>query len=161
MGMLRCTIPIPPWRAMAMARRDSVTVSMAAEASGMVRASFLAKIVVVSASPGSTDDLPGKSNTSSKVRPSEIGPSLIPASRIEIGRLEIGARKQRSPAGARWAGKTIHHIEKMRHRECLILRGIPIPVKLVISGLRYQEAKKRKKIIEVWPCRRPHPRLRK
>src|SRR5437899_9483670 len=78
MGMLRCTIPIPPWRAMAIARRDSVTVSMAAEASGMFRASFLAKFVVVSTSPGSTDDLPGKSSTSSKVRPSEIGPSLIP-----------------------------------------------------------------------------------
>src|SRR5713101_2404111 len=157
MGMLRCTIPIPPWRAMAIARRDSVTVSMAAEASGIFRASFLAKFVVVSASPGSTDDLPGKSSTSSKVRPSEIGLSLIPASRIEIGRLEIGARKQRSPAGARWAGKTIHHIEKMRHRQSSILGVPPIPVKLVISGLRYQEVKKREKIIGVWPCRRPHP----
>jgi len=108
---------------------------MAAEASGMFSASFLAKFVLVSASPGSTDDLPGKSSTSSKVRPSEIGPSLIPASHIEIGRVEIGARKQRSPAGARWAGKTIHHIEKMRHRESFILGVPPIPVKLVMSGL--------------------------
>src|SRR5260370_35061830 len=96
----------------------------------MFRASFLAKFVLVSASPGRPADLPGKSSTSSKVRPSEIGLSLIPASRIEIGRLEIGARKQRSPAGARWAGKTIHHIEKMRHRQSSIL-GVPrIPVKL-------------------------------
>ena len=30
MGMLRCTMPMPPWRAIAMARCDSVTVSIAA-----------------------------------------------------------------------------------------------------------------------------------
>jgi len=102
---------------------------MAAEASGIFSASFLAKFVVVSASPGSTDDLPGKSSTSSKVRPSEITLSIIPASRKKNGRAQTGARKQRSPAGARWAGKTIHHIEKMRHRESFILGVPPIPVK--------------------------------
>ncbi len=33
--MFRCSTPTPPWRAMAMAIRDSVTVSMAADTSGM------------------------------------------------------------------------------------------------------------------------------
>src|SRR5207253_1462808 len=49
-GMLRCTMPMPPCLAMAMASRDSVTVSMAAEASGMFTGSLRAKFVVVSTS---------------------------------------------------------------------------------------------------------------
>ena len=80
MGMLRCTMPIPPWRAMAMARRDSVTVSMAADASGILSLNCRVKCVRVSTSVGSTEDLPGKSKTSSNVRPSEIGPSIMPSS---------------------------------------------------------------------------------
>src|SRR5713226_10197258 len=134
MGMLRCIIPMPPCRAMAMARRDSVTVSMAAEASGMFIGSLRAKFVVVSTSVGSTDDLPGRSSTSSKVRPSEIILSIIPASRKKIGRAQTGAIKQRSPAGPRWAGRQLHQIEKMHHRESSILRGIAIPVKLRGKG---------------------------
>jgi hypothetical protein len=63
---------------MAMASRDSVTVSMAAEASGMFTGSLRAKFVVVSTSVGSTADRPGKSSTSSKVRPSEIA-QRVPA----------------------------------------------------------------------------------
>ena len=35
MERLRWITPMPPWRAMAMAIRDSVTVSMAAESSGV------------------------------------------------------------------------------------------------------------------------------
>src|SRR5216684_4966761 len=121
---------MPPCRAMAMASRDSVTVSIAAEASGMFTFSLRAKFVVVSTSVGSTDDLPGRSSTSSKVRPSAIGPSIVPSSRKKIGRAQTGAIKQRSPAGPRWAGRQLHQIEKMHHRESSILRGIAIPVKL-------------------------------
>ena len=36
MDRLRCSTPTPPWRAMAIAMRDSVTLSMAAESSGML-----------------------------------------------------------------------------------------------------------------------------
>ena len=35
--MLRCSTPTPPWRAIAIAIRASVTVSMAEETSGMRR----------------------------------------------------------------------------------------------------------------------------
>jgi hypothetical protein len=44
--------------------------------------------------------------------------------------MQTSAIKQRSPAGARWAGKQFHQIEKMHHRESLILRVIAIRVKL-------------------------------
>jgi hypothetical protein len=49
--------------------------------------------------------------------------SIIPASRKKIGRTQTGAIKQRSPAGARWAGGQIHQIEKMHHRELSIIRA--------------------------------------
>ena len=100
MGMLRCTSPIPPCLAMAMASRDSVTVSMAAEASGMFTFSLRAKFVVVSTSVGSTHDRPGKSSTSSKVRPSEIMLSIIPASRKKIGRNANRRHKAAQPSGS-------------------------------------------------------------
>jgi hypothetical protein len=67
------------------------------------------------------EDLPGNRSTSSKVRPSGIGPSIIPSCIRKLGAGRFGATgvhiKQRSPAGARWAVKEIHRIEKMRHRE--------------------------------------------
>jgi len=53
-------MPMPPWRAMAMARFDSVTVSIAAEASGMLSESLRVKQVRVSTSVGKIEDLPGK-----------------------------------------------------------------------------------------------------
>jgi len=44
----------------------------------------------------------------------------------------------------------------MHHLESSILSGIPISVKLVISGLRYQEVKKRRKIMGAWTLYKPH-----
>jgi hypothetical protein len=49
---LRWSTPMPPWRAMATAMRASVTVSIAAETSGMRSVMFRESRVVVSASPG-------------------------------------------------------------------------------------------------------------
>ena len=47
-----------------------------------------------------------------------------------MGAPETSAIKQRSPAGARRAGREIHQIEKMRHVESSIV-GVPaVPVKL-------------------------------
>src|ERR1700735_2978565 len=81
---------MPPWRAIAIAKLDSVTVSMAAEASGIFSESLRVKQVRVSTSMGKMEDLPGSGSTSSKVRPSEIGPSIIPSSHEEMGHKEIG-----------------------------------------------------------------------
>ena len=69
--------PMPPWRAMAMARRESVTVSMAAATMGMFSAILRERHVRVSACAGSTEDFPGSSSTSSNVSPSGMGPSII------------------------------------------------------------------------------------
>src|SRR5256885_9779382 len=54
MGMFLWTMPMPPWRAMAIAKRDSVTVSMAADASGIFRGSLRVKQVRVSVDRKST-----------------------------------------------------------------------------------------------------------
>jgi hypothetical protein len=48
---------------------------------------------------------------------------LIMASSIWDLRAAVWPTKQRSPAGARWAVERIHRIEKMRHRESLIVGG--------------------------------------
>ena len=64
--------PIPPACAMAMAMRASVTVSMAEDSSGMFILMDFVTRVRVSASLGSTEDAPGTSRTSSKVRASRI-----------------------------------------------------------------------------------------
>ena len=66
--MLRCTTPIPPAWARHIAARDSVTVSIAAETSGILSAIFWEKDVERSTSCGRTSDNPGTSKTSSKVR---------------------------------------------------------------------------------------------
>ncbi len=55
---------------MAIAIRDSVTVSMALDTSGMETDSSRVRREVVSTSLGMTSVSPGSSNTSSKVRPS-------------------------------------------------------------------------------------------
>src|ERR1700749_2486238 len=57
---------------MAMARPASVTVSMAAEISGMPSSTDLVRRVRVSAWAGSISEAPGTSNTSSKVRASRM-----------------------------------------------------------------------------------------
>jgi hypothetical protein len=59
-----------------------------------------------------------------------INASFIPASLPKKVRLQSGAIKQRSPAGARWAGRRIHQIEKFHHGECSILEVAPFAVKL-------------------------------
>src|SRR6185312_3912678 len=59
-----------PSRASAIASRASVTVSIAAEAMGMFKMMSVVNLVAVRASPGSTYDSAGSSNTSSNVRPS-------------------------------------------------------------------------------------------
>ena len=60
MVMLRWMKPMPPWRAMAMARRASVTVSMAAATMGMLSEILRERQVRVSACVGSIDDFPGQ-----------------------------------------------------------------------------------------------------
>jgi hypothetical protein len=67
---LRCRTPRPPWRAMAIAIRASVTVSIALDSSGILTSMRLERRVVVSTSLGMTSDAPGNSRTSSKVRAS-------------------------------------------------------------------------------------------
>ena len=53
---LRCSTPMPPWRAIAMAMRDSVTVSMAAETSGTRIEISRVRRVVVSMSDGARSE---------------------------------------------------------------------------------------------------------
>ena len=65
--------PRPPAWAMAMARRASVTVSMAAEMMGIESGIVRVMRVAVETSAGSTEDAPGFISTSSKVRYSGIG----------------------------------------------------------------------------------------
>ena len=67
---LRWMIPSPPSRASAIARRDSVTVSMAEETIGISSAIVGVSRVAVATSFGRTADSAGTSSTSSKARPS-------------------------------------------------------------------------------------------
>ena len=62
--------PMPPSCAMAIAVRDSVTVSIAALMSGMLRRIWRVSCVLQSASRGRKSDSAGTSSTSSKVSPS-------------------------------------------------------------------------------------------
>ena len=59
--------------AMAIARPDSVTVSMAAEIRGMPSSMVRVRRVRVSTCPGSTEEAAGTSNTSSNVKASRMG----------------------------------------------------------------------------------------
>src|SRR4051794_25882615 len=65
--------PMPPACAMAMAKPASVTVSMAAEMSGMPSSTVLVSFVRVSTWEGRTSEAAGTSSTSSKVRASRMG----------------------------------------------------------------------------------------
>ncbi len=69
---LRCTTPRPPACAMAMARRASVTVSIAEETIGRLRLMDRVRRVRRSVSAGSTSEWPGRISTSSKVSASGI-----------------------------------------------------------------------------------------
>ncbi len=66
--MFLCSTPMPPDRAMAMAMSASVTVSMAADISGMLRWMVRVNLVSVDTSRGCTRECPGISKTSSNVR---------------------------------------------------------------------------------------------
>ena len=66
---LRWRTPMPPNCAITIAMSASVTVSIAADRTGMVSAMSRVSRVRVSASLGSTADSSGTSSTSSKVRP--------------------------------------------------------------------------------------------
>ena len=68
--MFLCMTPMPPSRAMAMAMDASVTVSIAAETTGMFRVMLREKRVSKLTSRGNTSEYAGTSSTSSKVRPS-------------------------------------------------------------------------------------------
>ena len=68
--MFLCRTPMPPARAMAMAISASVTVSMAADTSGILREMVRVRRVTVETSRGWTVECRGTSSTSSKVRPS-------------------------------------------------------------------------------------------
>src|SRR4051794_11777480 len=68
-GRLRCSTPRPPWRAIAIAIRDSVTVSMGEDSSGTRSEIRLETREVGSAAEGMTSLSCGTSRTSSKVRP--------------------------------------------------------------------------------------------
>lgn len=62
---LRCSTPTPPCRAIEIAMRDSVTLSIAAESSGMFTRTLREMRDEVSTALGSTSDAPGSSSTSS------------------------------------------------------------------------------------------------
>ena len=66
---LRWITPRPPSRAIAIARRASVTVSIAADISGMASWMSRVSIVAVETCAGTTSDAAGTRHTSSKVRP--------------------------------------------------------------------------------------------
>src|SRR5215831_4802818 len=76
-GRLRWTKPIPPCCAIAIASRDSVTVSMAALTMGIFRLILRVRRVCVETSAGKTSDFCGTNRTSSKVSPSGIFVSNI------------------------------------------------------------------------------------
>ena len=65
MDRLRWRMPIPPWRAMAIAISDSVTVSMAADSRGTDSWMRLVRREAVSTSEGTTSVSLGSRSTSS------------------------------------------------------------------------------------------------
>ncbi len=66
-GMFLCTTPSPPSCAMAMARRVSVTVSIAADSSGMLSPTLAVRRLFRLTSLGTTRECAGTSRTSSNV----------------------------------------------------------------------------------------------
>ena len=77
---------------MAMARRASVTVSMAAEMMGIDRFSVLVSRVPVFTWAGSTEEAPGFISTSSKVKYSGICRGMGQPLRRKGSRVKIGDR---------------------------------------------------------------------
>ena len=92
MVMLRCTKPRPPCRAMAMARRDSVTVSMAAETMGMFSEILRVRQVRVSASVGRMEDLPGKQQH--VVKRQALDDAIFNSHRATPGPKNVAARQR-------------------------------------------------------------------
>ena len=90
--------PIAPAWAMAMASPASVTVSIAAEISGMPSSMVLVMRVLVSTWPGMTSEAAGTSSTSSKVSASRMFKEAPPP----IG-LEPGGNTSESGFGQAWA----------------------------------------------------------
>ncbi len=84
---LRCTMPMPPFCAMQIAVRCSVTVSIAAEASGMESEISRVNCVETSVRAGTTSEAAGTRRTSSNVRPSRTRLSFmrLPGSRACLG----------------------------------------------------------------------------
>ena len=80
---------MPPMRASAIAIAASVTVSMAAETTGMRSSTDRVKRVVVATSFGRTCDSAGTSRTSSNVRPSRANFSSRASSLSIRRKLEI------------------------------------------------------------------------
>ncbi len=76
-GMFLWMMPIPPSWARAMARRASVTVSMAADTIGTLREMPFVRRVETSTWEGRTSDFWGTSRTSSKVSASGSRSSII------------------------------------------------------------------------------------
>ena len=86
MDRLRCSTPIPPARAIAIAIRASVTVSIAELTSGTLRRILRVSWLAVSAVAGTTSEAAGSRRTSSKVSPSiAILSGSSPPVRIDIG----------------------------------------------------------------------------
>ena len=89
--------PMPPACAIAIARPASVTVSMAAERSGMPSSTVLVRRVRVSTCPGRTSEAAGTSRTSSKVRASRMVERCSMGAYIRPISILQGAKK-RGPA---------------------------------------------------------------
>ena len=68
---LRWITPMPPWRAMAIAMRASVTLSIAADTSGTASSMPAANVAEVSTESGSVSEYPGTMTTSSNVSASK------------------------------------------------------------------------------------------
>ena len=92
--MFLCTTPMPPSCAMAMASRASVTVSMAADTSGMLSAMLRVRRVLRETSRGTTRECAGTSRTSSKVsalRTTRMG--FSPGAKTDYTRVDFAFRR--------------------------------------------------------------------
>ncbi|SHQ37220.1 Uncharacterised protein [Mycobacteroides abscessus subsp. abscessus] len=109
---LRCSTPMPPARAIAMAIRASVTVSIAELTSGTFSLIRLVSCDEVSAPAGSTSDAAGSNSTSSNVNPSiatlcgssppvwtDPAAMVIHASMPDSRRIHPGAQRARNEEG--------------------------------------------------------------
>ena len=121
---LRCSTPTPPWRAIAIAIRASVTVSIALDTSGI--RSVIVRVSRVGCRPrsGMTSDAAGSSSTSSKVRPERARTS--PGGRrpwylVQSGAVTTSYRRtgrSTAPAGERlpWQGDATTAAGPVRRR---------------------------------------------